>query len=545
MYKSQKGGTGKSFSKSQHSFAVAQPTVSRERSTIDRPSRTLTAIDSSIIYPILVDEVLPGDTFKLTCQMKAWLATPLKPFLDNLYINTFFFFVPNRLVWNNWIYFQGQQDTPGDTTDFTVPQIDVAGGSAAGANKLADYMGIPTIATTKEVNALPFRGYNLIYQEFFRDQNLQNEVTLDKGDANSTEANHVLLRRGKRKDYITGSLPWPQKPHDVLSTLPGVISGVVPVTATGQTIRMADQSGNESELESATATVSILFSGTPDTLDTAEDLKFGTVTGLEADLDTAVSNTINQLRQSIAIQQLLELDARGGTRHIEQIKARFGVTSSDYRLQRPEYLGGGQINISVSPVPGTNNASGASPPGVGDLGAFGGASGNCGGFTHSFTEHGYVLGLVSARSDISYQEGIPRHWSRLTRFDYYEPALAHLGEQPVYNQEVFVSNVDVDDIGALAVWGYQERFAEYKYGNSMITSIMRSNHATPIDFWHLGERFTTAPTLNAAFIVDNTLDVLDRAIVVATEPQILMDCYFTNKCTRVMPVFNTPGLTRL
>ncbi len=534
-----KSHKGKSFSNSQHSFAVAQPSISRERSTIDRPSRTLTAIDASIIYPILVDEVLPGDTFKLSCQIKAWLATPLKPFLDNLYLSTFFFFVPNRLVWDNWARFQGAQDSPGDSVDFTIPQISIAGGSTAGANKLADYFGIPTIATTKEVCAFPFRGYNLVNHEFFRDQNLQDEYVLDKGDANSTEANHVLLRRGKRKDYITGCLPWPQKPSDGLDVTPAVITGLVPVIADGNLL-FADQSGNESHFQRDASTASINQSGVPDTFDSAEDIQY--VSGLQADLDTAEANTINQLRQSIAIQQLLELDSRGGTRHIEQIKARFGVTSSDFRLQRPEYLGGNTINISVTPVPATSQAGSFA---VGALGAFGMAEGNGGGFTHSFTEHGYVLGLVSLRSDISYQEGLPRHWSRLTRFDYYEPGLAHLGEQPVYNQEVFVSNTDADDIGPLAVWGYQERFAEYKYGNSMITSIMRSNHPTPIDFWHLGEELSTQPTLNAAFIVDATIDTLDRALSVLDEAQVVMDAYFTNKCTRVMPVHNTPGLTRL
>ncbi len=531
----------RNMSRSQHSFSVAQPTVSRERSTIDRPSRTLSAIDGSKIYPMLIDEVLPGDTFKLTCQMKGWLATPIKPFLDNLYINTFFFFVPNRLVWDNWIYFQGQQDTPGDTVDFTVPQIDIAGGVVAGENKLADYMGIPTRALTKEVSALPFRMYNLIYQEFFRDQNLQNAVTLDKGDANSTEANHVILKRGKRKDYITGCLPWPQKPSDALSTTPGIISGTVPVTTTDTTILFEDSSGNESAIEEF-GSQGFRATNTPDTLDTSEDIRFGSVTGLEANLDTATANTINQLRQSIAIQQLLELDARGGTRHIEQIKARFGVTSSDYRLQRPEYLGGGQININVQPI-SSNSLTGSGV--IGQLGATGSLEGSGGGFTHSFTEHGYVIGLVSMRTDLTYQEGIPRHWSRLTRFDYYEPALAHLGEQPVYNQEVFVSNVDADDIGPLGVWGYQERFAEYKYGNSMITSIMRSGANTPIDFWHLAEEFGTAPTLNATFIEDTCITTLDRAISVLDEPQVILDCYFSNQCTRVMPVFNTPGLTRL
>lgn len=541
MYKSQQGGTGKSYSKSQHSFAVAQPTVQRERSTIDRPSRTITAIDAAFLYPCLIDEVLPGDTFQVNANVKAWLATPLKPFLDNLYINTFYFFVPNRLVWENWEKFQGEQDSPGDSVSFVVPQLEYAGGTAAGENKLADYMGLPTIGVNKEVNALPFRGYNLIYNYFFRDQNLQDAVTEDRGDANSLESNHVLLKRGKRKDYITGALPWPQKPGVGLT--PGIISGVVPVTSTGASVRWEDQSANESTFKQDSVVNGLAMTpSAPDVLVDDEAIKFGSVTGLEADLDTAEANTINQLRQSIAIQQLLELDARSGTRYSEQLKARFGVTSPDHRLQRPEYLGGGQINIAVSPVPGTNqNGSG---PGVGALGAFGGGQGSAGGFTHSFTEHGFVIGLVSLRSDLSYQEGIPRFWSRQTRYDYAEPALMHLGEQVVNNQEVFVSNDDDIDFGPVnGVWGYQERFSEYKYGNSMITSIMRSTSPTPLDQWHLGEQFLTKPTLNAAFIVDNP--PVDRVIAVPSEPHVLMDLWFGNRCTRVMPVFNTPGLTRL
>jgi len=534
MYKSSKSTAGRGMARQQHSFAVAQTGINRERSSIDRPSRTLTAIDGAYIYPVLVDEVLPGDTFQLQMQIKGWLATPLLPFLDNLYISTFFFFVPNRLVWDNWKYFQGEKDNPGDTTTYSVPQIDILGGFDTGVNKLADYMGIPTIATTFEVNAMPFRGYNLIYNEFFRDTNLQDSVTEDKGDANSTEANHVLLKRGRRKDYLTGALPWPQRG----TVEPGIISGVVPVQTTDTSILFEDESGNESTLtHDTTVTPKITHTGVPDTFDVGEALRFGSVTGLEANLATATANTINQLRLSVAIQHVLELDARAGTRLTEQIKARFGVTSADSRLQRPEYLGGGQVNVSMTPVPGTNQ--GPDPQDVGRLGAYGMVNGSAGGFTHSFTEHGYILGLVNLRADYTYSEGVPRHWMRTTRYDYYEPSFAHLGEQAVLNREIFVSN-DSNDV---ATWGFQERFSEYKYGNSMVTSILRPNAFTSIAQWHLGEEFQTLPTLGAAFIVDNP--PIDRVISVTSEPHFILDCYFSNRTTRVMPVFNTPGLTRL
>lgn len=525
----------KSYSKNQHSFSVAEAGVNRERSSIDRPSRTISAMDGGFILPILVDEVLPGDTFQLNCELMGWLATPLKPFLDNLIISTFFFFVPNRLVWDNWQRFQGERHPdPTSSISFTIPQISILGGTTTGKNKLADYMGIPLNAEVFEVSALPFRGYNLIWNEFFRDTNLQDSVTLDTGDANSTEANHVILKRGRRKDYLSGCLTEPQK-GDAVDLALGTSAPVVPTEYQTSHPAFEDAATNEytfnqpggSSVYDAGATIP------------AEELVWAEDPQLIADLSSATGATVNAFRQSVAIQQLLELDARGGTRYTEQLKARFGVTSSDQRLQRPEYLGGGTLNISLMPVPGTNQAAGGTPPGVGDLGAVGNARGGCGGFTHSFTEHGYVIGLINLRTDLTYFEGIPRHWSRLTRYDFYEPALARLGEQAVLNKEIFVSNDSTDD----DVWGYQERFAEYKYGNSMVTSIMRPNALGGIPQWHLAEQFTSLPTLNATYVQDNP--PIDRVIAVTSEPHILMDVYFTNRCTRVMPVFNTPGLTRL
>lgn len=522
--------TRPSHTKNQHDFAVAQPSVSMERSTLQRPSRTITALDANNLVPVLVDEVLPGDTYKLTCQVLAWLATPLKPFLDNLMLTVHFWFVPNRLGWVNWQKFQGEQLNPGDSTSFTVPQISIAGGDVIGVNKMADYFGIPVIASAFEVNALPFRAYNRIWNEFYRDENLQDSLVMDTGDANSTEANHVIKKRGKQKDYITGCLPFAQK-GDVT---PGIISGTVPVTGTTVGEPSFDV-GNKTDynIGAAGGTSSVIW---PAPFPDADAAAKWNVTGLEADLDSAQANNINQLRLSISIQQVFELDARGGTRHPEQLKARWGVTSQDFRLQRPEYLGGGTTNISVTPIPSTTQNTNAD---VGELAGFGVGQGNCGGFVHSFVEHGYVIALASLRSDLTYQEGIARHWTYQTRFDYYEPLFAHLGEQAVLNKEVFVSNDANDDL----VWGYQERGAHMKYGRSMVTGILNSNVAVPLDFWHLAEEFGTLPTLNDAFIQGNT--PVDRVIVAVLEPHIIMDAYFTNSCTRVMPVHNTPGLGRL
>lgn len=521
----------KSFSKNQHSFAVAQPGVNRDRSTFDRPSRTTTAIDGGYIYPIYIDEVLPGDTFQMRSQLKGWLATPTVPFLDNLYLDTFYFFVPNRLVWENWQKFQGEKVNPGDTTTYTVPQMSILGGASTGAGKLADFMGIPTIATTFEVNAMPFRGYNLIWNEFFRDTNLQDSVTVDRDDANSDEADYVLMKRGRRKDYLSGCLPFAQRGDAVELSL-GTSAPVVPTTSGIPEVLIGV--GNQHKLIFQIADPGPVKFDAGSFPSGDEDVKW-VVSGLETDLSAATASTVNELRQSIAIQQLLELDARGGARYTEQLKARFGVTSADQRLQRPEFLGGGHSNISVTPVPATTENSNLF---VGHLAAFGHVDSSGGGFTHSFTEHGFVIGLVSLRADYTYQEGVPRMWTRQTRYEYYEPALAHLGEQPVYNQEIFVSN----DANDLLVWGYQERSAEYKYGNSMLTSILRSDHPIPIDFWTLAQHFQTLPTLGDTFIQENP--PIDRVISTPSEPHLVLDCYFSNRCTRVMPVFNTPGLTR-
>lgn len=514
----------------QHTFAVAEAGVSRERSTFQRDSRTLTAIDAGIIYPILVDEVLPGDTHSLQCGLSGVLSTPLRPFKDNLYVETHYFFCPNRLVWSNWQKFQGEKDNPDDVTTYTVPQIELPGGLSA-MSALSDYMGIPTISVDQKVNALPFRMYNLIWKEYYRDQFLQDSPVVDLDDADSDTADYFLRRRGRRKDYLTGCLPSPQAGDAVTLSL----GDSAPVVSAGSGAVMMDIGGNSDVGVSSFATTNNLT--LDQTVPTTTIGVWASPTNLETDLTGATSITVNALRQSVAIQQLLELDQRGGLRYREQLKARFGVTTPDFRLQRPEYLGGGSQNISVTPVPGTNQANPAT--GVGYLGGFAQIHGSGGSFTHSFTEHGYIIGLVSMRADYSYQEGLQRHWSRETRYDYYEPALAHLGEQPVYNREIFVSN----DANDALVWGYAERFSEYKYGHSQITSVMRSTSTVPIDFWHLGEEFGSLPTLGNTFIQENP--PLDRALVVTTEPQVILDCYFANKTTRVMPVFNTPGLTRL
>lgn len=537
MYKAQKGGTGRSTGRRNHSFSVAQPGINRERSTIDRNSSTISAIDGKLIYPMWIDEVLPGDTFQVSCEMKAWLATPQKPFLDQLLIDVFFWFVPNRLVWEDWHRFQGEEETPGEDIDWTIPQMEIAGG-VPGINKIGDYYGLPHNGLDIEVCAFPFRGYNLIWSENYRDQNLQDRPFLRTNDSNSTEAEIFLRPRGRRKDYITSALPWPQKGEASSFSL-GDIAPVV--ASSGDDWPTFDVGGNTGvRLEPNSGFATTIWDATASNSDPA----VWNTTGLEVDLGTASLITINQLRQSVAIQQLLELDARAGTRLVELIKARFGVSSPDARHQRPEYLGGGTVPITVAPVAGTVDNSGTD---IGQLGAVGSAQGNAGGFTHSFTEHGYVHCLINLRaSNYRYFEGVNRHWKRQTRFDYYEPGLAHLGEQAIFNAELVIQNdpdLDYGEETGNGIWGFGERFSEYKFGNSMVTSIMRPNIPSGLGIWSLAEQFGTMPTLNAAWVEDNP--PIDRVIAVPGEPAVILDMHFANKCTRVMPIHNTPGLTRL
>ena len=534
-------------SASSHAFAMV-PRADIPRSSFKMEKTHKTTFDAGYLVPIYCEEILPGDTFNTKLTAFCRLSTPIFPVMDNLYLETFFFFVPNRLVWANWREFMGQQTNPSSSISFTVPQIvSPAGGYAVGG--IYDHFGLPTAGqvgagNTVSHSALPLRAYNLIYKEWFRDENLQNSPAVSTGDGPDPNTNYSLRRRGKRHDYFTSCLPWTQKGGTPVS-LPLGISAPVLTSATN-TVTGAQASLKWLQGSGAAPTANKF----PYIDNTGSTQSAGSIAGqadtslypsnLYADLSAATAATINQIRQAFQIQKLLERDARGGTRYTEIVRSHFGVISPDARLQRPEYLGGGKTPIHINPIAQTSatGVSGGSTP-VGTLSAMGTALARGHGFTQSFTEHGYVIGLANVTADLTYQQGLRRHWSRSTRYDFYFPVFAALGEQAVLNKEIYCDGSANDN----NVFGYQERWAEYRYNPSTISGLFKSTSAGTIDPWHLAQRFTALPTLNDMFIQDTP--PLERILAVgasANGQQILMDAFFETRAARPMPMYSVPGL---
>ena len=524
-------------SSQQHQFSEV-PHADIQRSTFDRSHGLKTTFNAGQLVPIYVDEALPGDTFSCNLTAFSRLATPINPTMDNAFMDTHFFAVPIRLVWEDFEEFMGEtktykaagSDRLDGTPDFTVaapvPPTITAGGSGETEGSLSDYLGIPTKVAALEFSALWHRAYTLVWNDWFRDENLQAPKTIST--ASGTDAtSYTLLNRGKKHDYFTSALPWPQKGADV--TLPLGVSA--PVTMDGvQDIGYADIMTSGGSVQSTLTTGGSggqVYATTRDTSD-------GSL--LYADLTDATSSTINQLRLAFATQKFLEIQARGGSRYIEVIKNHFNVTSPDARLQRPEYLGGGSSPVNISPVAQTSSTDATTPQG--NLSAIGTTVLSGHSFTKSFTEHTIVIGIVSVRTDLTYQQGLNRMFSRETIYDYYWPTLSTIGEQAVKNKEIYAQGTSADD----TTFGYQERYAEYRYKPSGVTGKFRSNATGTLESWHYAQEYASLPLLGDSWIQVTDTNV-QRTLAVASEPQFIFDSLFKLRCTRPMPVNSIPGGT--
>ena len=542
----------------QSHFAMI-PQANIRRSVFDRSHVYKTTFNEGQLIPYFVDEVIPVDTFTLNPVEFCRLATPVVPFMDNIYIESFFFFVPSRLVYDKWVNLCGEQENPEDSTDYLVPTVSLSGDMT---NKIPDYMGIACASGSFKnisVNCLPFRAYWLIWNEWFRDENLQKSVKVSKGETNTVlepmgqstaNPNYGLpsgvsnwydpAPRGKRYDYFCGALPWPQKGEAV--DLPLGATATLPLQEFSATFPSANITGTNDGIVYQYKTPVTNFTPSSGVAAAnhsgAQNAGNVTYTGqlskvLNVDLSSATAITINSLRQAFMLQRYYEIDARGGTRYTEKLQAHFGVTNPDARLQRPEFLGSHSSMMNINPVTQTSSTDSTTPQG--NLAAFGLNAQRYHAFTKSFSEFGYVIGLINVRADLTYQQGVNKMWLRSDVLDFYWPSFAHLGEQAIQNIEIYCQGNDDDK----KVFGYQERYAEYRYKPSLITGQFRSTYKTPLDIWHLSQKFSSLPTLSDEFIQDHP--PISRVVAVPSYPHFLLDVKFNLKCIRPMPMFGIPG----
>lgn len=528
-----------------HDFAMT-PSADTPRSQFNLSHGRKVPFSFSKLIPILCEFVLPGDTWNCRITTAARTATPIVPVQDNWHLNFFSFFCPMRLVWSNSEKFFGEQDNPGDSIAYTIPTVLLAGATAT-TSSLYDYFGLPlgaSLAAAMPINALPFRAYNRIYNEWFRDENLQSSIYSPTNDGPDVANNYVLQNRGKRFDYFTQALPWPQKGNTAITIPLGTSAPVIGVA--GQGIGFLDGGATAKNIQTTSASTAIALSATSSGTGPLRLTTVAANSGIVADLTAASGATINSLRTSIALQQYLERDARGGTRYNEFVYTHYRVRTADARLDRPEFIGSGYAPINTVPIAQTSatGLTGATTP-IGTLAATGYVGEGRAGFTYSATEHGYIITLCCATADLTYSQGLRRMWTMSTRYDVPVPVLAGLGEQSLLNQEIYAAGVPAQDT---AVFGYVPRFDEFRFIPSQVVGLYRPAAAGNIAYWHSSAQFSALPTLGNTFITDSAETVLQRnfaAGAATANQQVLADFYFDIKCARALPLYGVPGLTRL